>query len=385
MNTEFTSLLNASFQEQKLIKITLSDKKDKQQDLQKVLIKPVMLKKGFHLSFVYRYPTKDVTKNYLPDEALAEIIKLMDEQLQQALLFTTKEDAHYTTSGKAKLTVKKPSFLTGATLSHDKEKTRLITPQNNPYLFKLGVTNKDGKVKKDMQDKYRQINKYIEIVDGALHDIKTQKALTVIDMGAGKGYLSFALYDYMQHTLKIDTKMIGVELRDQLVKDTNLIAQEIDYKGFEFITGEIAKVTLPPVDVLIALHACNTATDDAIYRGIKADAKLIICSPCCHKQIRHEIAKENALSAITRFGILKERQAEIVTDAIRALYLEAYGYKTQVFEFIATEHTPKNIIITASKPEKGLVFNADKLKEAEQLRQLLGIEKHYLDTLDWNF
>lgn len=383
MNAKYTALVQEHFQNNTFIKLTLSDKRNKDQELQKVLIKPVELKKGLHLSFVYRYPTKDITKNHQPEQAFAEIEQLLTDDFQQALLFTTHEDIHLTSKGKIKVTMKKESVQQAPNLSHDKIKKHLISAEGNPYLSALGVTTKEGKVKKDMQDKFKQINKYIEIVDGALRDLKTKEELSIVDMGAGKGYLSYALYDYLQHHLKIKTKMTGVELRPGLVNDGNRLAEAIDYKGIQFVAGMIENVALPTTDILIALHACNTATDDAIYRGIKADAKLIICSPCCHKQIRQEIATDNAASAITRHGILKERQAEIITDAIRALYLEAYGYKTQVFEFIATEHTPKNIIITAYKTATNQEVNADKLKEVEELKALFGIKQHYLDTLAW--
>ena len=383
MNPEFKFLLQEHLKNTSFIKLTLSDKQDKNQEVTKVLIKPVLLKKGLHLSFVYRHATKDITKNYLPNEALVQIEELLNHSFKQALLFTTKEDVHYT-AGKTKLTVNKASIPSAPTLQHDKEKMRLISPENNVYLQALGVTTNDGKVKKDMQDKYRQINKYTEILANALKELKHNNALSIVDMGAGKGYLTFALYDFITHNLGIKANVIGVELRPNLVQICNEIAQKAEFKNLQFVEGRIENVELPYCDVLVALHACNTATDDAIYRGITSDAKLIICSPCCHKQVRQAMHKENALNAITKYGILKERQAEILTDAIRALYLEAYGYKTQVFEFIATEHTPKNVIITAIKHEQLSTPKADKLREIEQLKTLFGISEHYLDTLDWH-
>lgn len=383
MNADFNLLLHENFEQNTFIKLTLSDKRDKSQELQKVLIKPVELKKGLHLSFIYRYPTKDITKNHLPKQAFAEITDLLDGSFQQALLFTSTQEIHLTSVGKVKKSAAKQTQTKAPDLSHDKTKKRLISPENNPYLLALGVTTKDGKVKKDMQDKFRQINKYIEIVDGALRDLKTKNELSIVDMGAGKGYLTYALYDYLQNQLNITTKMTGVELRPGLVDDGNKLAKTIDYQGMHFVAGMIENVELPTTDVLIALHACNTATDDAIYRGITSNAQLIICSPCCHKQIRQEMSKNNPASAITKHGILKERQAEIITDAIRALYLEAYGYKTQVFEFIATEHTPKNVIITAFKTKNLAEADTSKLEEVKQLKALFGIEKHYLETLQW--
>lgn len=380
MTAEFKFLLIENTENSTFIKLTLSDKKDKKHDVNKVLIKPVMLKKGLHLSFVYRYDTKDITKNYPVKESIQEIETLLNNTFNQALLFTTENDFHYTVKTN-KISESKATCCKAPTLNHDKEKKRLIETNNNIYLQALNVVSNDGKVRKDMQDKYRQINKYIEIVDGALKGLKHEKSLNIVDMGAGKGYLTFALYDYLTNGLKIDTHITGVELRPNLVNDCNTIAKKADYKQLKFIEGKIEEVPLPDFDVLVALHACNTATDDAIYRGITGKAKLIVCSPCCHKQIRQEISKDNTLSAITKYGILKERQAEIVTDAIRALILEAYGYKTHVFEFIATEHTPKNIIIIALKKPDFKTIDQGKLQEVKKLKSLLGIEKHYLETL----
>lgn len=384
MNPEFKSLLTSHIADTTFIKLTLSGKRHKNQEVNKVLIKLALLKKGLHLSFVYRHTTKDITKNYTIDEGLQHIAHLLSQDFKQALLFTPQKDIHYTATGKTKITVNKASITVAPSLSHDKVKKRLICTEKNIYLKELGVTTAEGKVKKDMQDKFRQINKYIEILDGTIKELKNEKSLHIVDMGAGKGYLTFALYDYLNKTLKIDSTITGIEQRPNLVETGNSIAQKADFKQLQFIEGRIENIELPPFEVLIALHACNTATDDAIYRGIISKAKLIVCSPCCHQQLRQEISNDNALNAITKHGILKERQAEIATDAIRALYLEAYGYKTQVFEFIATEHTPKNVIITALKTQEVKQPIAKKLEEVAKLKALLGVKNHYLDTLDWN-
>lgn len=378
MNAEFQQILQDSLSAKTFVKLTLSDKKDKKADIKKVLIKQVDLKKGLHLSFVYRHETKDITKNLPITEGIAAISDLLTNDFKQALLFTTQQDFHYTAVGKTKITAQKASCTCAPTLSHDKEKMRLISTENNVYLRELGVCTPEGKVKKDMQDKYRQINKYIELFEGILKDLKKEKEVSIVDMGSGKGYLTFAMYDYLTNTLGMDAKVAGVELRPNLVKDTNALAKKAKFENLTFIEGRIEEVELPAFDALIALHACNTATDDAIYRGIVSGAKLIVCAPCCHKQIRQEISKDNQLKAITKHGILLERQAETLTDAMRSLYLEAYGYKTQVFEFIATEHTPKNVIIAAIKVKDVETPDADKLKEIEDLKRLFGIKEHYL-------
>lgn len=257
----------------------------------------------------------------------------------------------------------------------------MITTANNIYLRELGVITADWKVKNSMQDKYRQINKYIEIIDGILRNTNLDNTLNIVDMGAGKGYLTFALYDYLHNVLKKTATVIGVELRKELVTDCNAIAQKSDFNNLSFKAGTIKQVELPDTDMLIALHACDTATDDAIFRGINADAKIIICAPCCHKQVRKQMNPTDDLNLITQFGILKERQAELLTDGIRALLLEAYGYKTKVFEFIATEHTPKNVLIVAVKHKNSKIPDYKILEKIENIKKIHGIEYHYLEKL----
>jgi hypothetical protein len=200
-------------------------------------------------------------------------------------------------------------------------------------------------------------------------------------MGSGKGYLTFALYDYLTHTLKKDATITGIEMREDLVNKCNQIATNSHYQNLKFEKGTIQETVLPAVDMLIALHACDTATDDAIFKGIKANAKVIICAPCCHKQIRKQMAPENELKSITKHGILLERQAEIVTDSIRALILEAQGYKTKVFEFIATEHTPKNVLIVGTKTNRTETEKQENLEKIAGLKKLFNIKSHYLETL----
>jgi hypothetical protein len=165
------------------------------------------------------------------------------------------------------------------------------------------------------------------------------------------------------------------------VNKCNEIAQKSNYSNLQFIQGTIKDTLLPAIDMLIALHACDTATDDAIYRGIKSKTKIIVCAPCCHKQIRKQLNPANELNLISQYGILKERQAEILTDTIRSQILEAFGYKTKVFEFISTEHTPKNVMIIALKTSETEVPNKEILKKIETLKQMHGIKYHYLEQL----
>jgi hypothetical protein len=232
-----------------------------------------------------------------------------------------------------------------------------------------------------MSDKYKQINQYIELLAPYLNDLSSINNLHIADMGSGKGYLTFALHDYIVNKLKLNAKTTGVEFRQELVDTCNTIAQKAGLKNISFVKGTIEKTELDKIDILIALHACDTATDDAIYRGIKSEAELIVCAPCCHKQIRKAMNVSNELNNITRFGILKERQAEIITDTLRAMILEANGYKTNVFEFISLEHTPKNVMIVGRKTTAKKTNKKQILTNIASIKKLYGIEKHYLETL----
>lgn len=379
----FVENIVSSFEQEKLIKITLSNKRNKATDLKTVIIKKIAIKKGPSLSFTYRHNTQDITKNYALHDGCITIQELLQSDFYQGDLFTSTENYHLIFFKNGKSSFKKKVTLNPKkpVTEHDRVKKRLIKTEDNLYLRELGVTTATFEVKKDMHDKYRQINKYVEIIDGIMRSATLDVNYTVVDMGAGKGYLTLSLYDYLHNILDHHPQVIGVEMREDLVKKGNGIAQKIDFRDLKFIQGTIQDVVLPHIDVLIALHACDIATDEAIYRGIKSDASVIICAPCCHKQVRKQIDPKDELGAITQYGILKERQSEILTDAIRALVLEAYGYKTKVFEFIATEHTPKNILIVGIKENSKGVPDQSILNKIDSIKNIHGLEYQYLERL----
>jgi len=366
-----------------LIKLILANKRDKTSDLKSIIITTVELKKGYCLNFVYRHNTNDITKNFEISEGMEMILKALDNDFYNADMFANNVNCSLIIqpNGKVQFKTNEPTLQALTTFSHDRVKERLIEPNENIYLRELGITNANWEVRREMSDKYLQINKYIELLAPHLIELSLPDNYHVVDMGSGKGYLTFALYDYLTNNLKNKVQMTGVEYREDLVTICNDIAQKSNFENLNFIEGTIEKTVLDHIDILIALHACDTATDDAIYRGIKSNASLIVCAPCCHKQIRKEFNVTNELSQVMKFGILKERQAEIITDSIRALILEAFGYKTNVFEFIPLEHTPKNVMIVGRKVQKE---NPDKqkiLNEIAAIKQIYGIKKHYLETL----
>jgi SAM-dependent methyltransferase len=383
LNT-FLQQLSTGIENNQLIKITLGNRRNKAADVKNVFIKPVLIKNNLRLSFIYRYTSKDVTKNYDVKESLMLIEKMLQADFFNADVFTTEKDFHLSAGKNETLKlIARPASLSQKedNLLHDKKKTRIIAASQNIYLEELGLTNAAGAVKKDMQDKYKQINRYIEIIEGIIKEVQLPDNFTVADMGSGKGYLTFALYDYLHNTLKKQVYATGTELRNDLVEKCNSIAAKAGFANLYFKQGSIEESALPSIDMLIALHACDTATDEAIYKGIHANAAVIICAPCCHKQIRKQMMPDNALQSITRHGILLERQAEMVTDAIRALILEAFGYKTKVFDFIATEHTPKNVMIAATKRTKDITSKEVYLEKIKALKAMFNIRQHQLEKL----
>lgn len=267
--------------------------------------------------------------------------------------------------------IRKKGLTTVASVTHNRSKEYYI-PEDAPYLIHLGISSKNGKVHEQSTKKYRQINKYIEIIDGLI-DQKTKK-ITIADMGSGKAYLTFSLYYFLTEVRKIDAFITGYELRDDLVETCNNIALQNSFSNLKFEQGNIETMHIDKIDMVVSLHACDIATDMAIHAGLKANAKIMVLAPCCHKQIRKQIELRNG---ILKHGILLERQAEIITDAIRALVLEDHGYKAKVFEFISQEHTQKNTMIVASKYKK----NDHAALEIKDIKETYAIRYHYLEKL----
>ena len=375
---KFFAKVENSLKDNSIVKMTLSKPVSKNNELRNVYVKPILLKDNKMYQFTFRYERRDETKNFDARQTLEQMKNLVPEVFQNVSLFTMTEDVTLLVSKKGKPTLmcKKINEKREADLSHDHEKQRLIDP-SNPWWHLLGLTTRDGKVIADMQHKFKQICKYVEIVDGVMRQTKFDDEIHIADMGAGKGYLTFALYEYLTKNYDKKIVMEGVEIRKDLVLKINDIIGQCKLQDFKFIENSIENYRPSNLDVLIALHACDTATDDAILKGIRNNAKLIICAPCCHKQIRREMEKSGKTDSITKYGIFLERQAVMITDAVRALVLEYCGYKTQVMEFIEIDNTPKNVLLVGRKSDKPV----DKEAIAKQIKDLLeqyGIGEHYL-------
>jgi SAM-dependent methyltransferase len=365
LDTFLTALAN-SLADNSFVKLTLGNPHGPDPTLRKVLIKAVRLAKGDHLNFVHRHQTKDVTKNVPLAQGVEVVAGLLGSDFWSAHLFTTTNDFElsFDKNRKTRLSRSRPTHTSVPGREHNRSKRRLVAP-DSPYLALLGVTKPDGSVKKGMEAKFRQINKFIEIFDGLLRSAPLPKdtSLSVLDMGSGKGYLTFAAHDYLTRDLKRQATVLGVEARQELVDFCNGVAAMIGAGGLSFVRGRIQDFEPGPTDVLIALHACNVATDEALYKGIKARAALILCAPCCHQELRSQLKSElPGVARLLKFGILRERQTELLTDSLRALLLEAHGYKTSVFEFISTEHTSKNVMIAAVRAPRSAEAKAAALR-----------------------
>ncbi|MCF0051992.1 SAM-dependent methyltransferase [Dyadobacter sp. LJ53] len=383
---EFIAAFEQSISNHSFIKLSLGNYHGPDENLKNIYVKKVLIKKEEKFSFTYRYKTRDIVKNYSFEEAKALFENLISTEFHVATLFTNSEELQFEILKNNKVTLKKK--VTEAREvplpEHDHSKNRLISSDNKPYLHDLNITDKDGNVFKKAQDKFRQINHYIEILSALIKEIPTDKQLNVADMGSGKGYLTFALYDYLQNVLHVDAHVTGVEFRPDLVALCNQIAQNADFKNLHFEEGTIDNFDSEGTNILIALHACDTATDDAIFKGISAGSDLIVVAPCCHKQIRREIEKNkvaNDVHFLTRYGIFLERQAEMVTDGIRALVLEYFGYKTKVFEFISDAHTPKNVLIVGTKDKRNAPDQQAILQKIRDAKQYFGIDYHHLERI----
>lgn len=382
---QFVAAFEAAFAQGTLLKCTLGKRIGSEHpDLKNIFIRPVSLKKGLFLAFNWRYATKDEVKNYPLETAKSQLLDLLGTQFLNADLFTSQADWHLqiNAQGQAKLNTKKPAQPTAApTLSHDRDKQRLLDP-TAPWLHALGITNTQGTVLANAQDKWRQINKYLETIDALLREHPLPNDAHIADMGSGKGYLTFALYDFLHNRLGLAPQITGIELRQPLVEFCQQTAAACGFEGLHFKALDIAQYHPPRLDMLIALHACDTATDLALFTGIQQKAGIIVAAPCCHKQVRRDMTAQNEMAPLLKFGILEERQAEILTDGIRALLLEANGYATKVFEFISTEHTPKNVMITAQRQKNNPPNKRQAaLEKVAALKQGFGIKKHQLESM----
>ena len=258
-----------------------------------------------------------------------------------------------------------------ASLAHDRTKQYLL-PEGEPvdFLVRLGVQTPDGRVTKNRYDKFRQINRYLEFLEDVLEELPKERTIQIVDFGCGKSYLTFATYYYLHVKQGRDLAVTGLDLKEDVIQNCNALARELGYEGLRFEQGDISAYQGEGADVVISLHACDLATDYALEKAVKWGAKVILAVPCCQHELNRQI-KNDVLRPALKYGIIKERMAALLTDAVRAEILEREGYDTQILEFIDMEHTPKNLLIRAVKRQKMRGSSADKaLREMEEFLQI---------------
>lgn len=349
----------------------------------------VELKGVPYLSVTFLHATRAVTRNIAVAESAAWLRQQLGGAYRCALLCTTRRDWQFIAAdgGPARLIGHKPSTTLAPSRTHDRERAMVLDATALDWLHELGLTDSSGKVRASMADKYRQINRYLEILMHLARDCGWDKpydaadgGLVFADMGCGKGYLTFGAWHLFRRLLQRPVRVVGVEARADLVAAANALAEKVGAEGLEFVCGTIATVALPRLDALIALHACDTATDDAILRGIELGAKLIVLAPCCQKQLRPQLGRPEPLAPLLRHGIMAGRMADWLTDGLRALFLEWAGYRAKVFEFVASAHTPKNLMIAAIRKSAPFADAAVK-RQILELKAFFGIQHHALDGL----
>lgn len=376
---EATLLINEIIQGEKLIYAVLSNlKKKNEPTFNKVNVKPVLIKEEKKLQFTYEYEKKVIHKNMDSLEAAQEINSLLSNYFKQAMIFTTEADYQILISKKGKATIlKKKPTKENVDLSHNRKKTYIIEEgKPNDFLIRLGVMNENGKVFSKKYDKFKQINRFLEMVADVIPKIKTDKTLNIINFGCGKSYLTFALYHYLVDILKINVNIIGLDLKHDVINFCNEVASDLNYDKLKFIHGDIKDFKeLDSVDMVVTLHACDTATDAALVKAVNWEAQAILSVPCCQHEL-FDIMHNPVMIPMEKHGIIKEKLSSLVTDSIRANILEILGYSTQLLEFIDMEHTPKNILIRAIKTDNP---NKDAVSQYLDFKKFWGIEELYIE------
>jgi SAM-dependent methyltransferase len=388
--SQFIEHLLAALAAGTLVRGSLAKYRGPDASLQRVLLRPVTLRGEAQLQLVYRHATKDITKNHPPQELPALLGDLLGPHaFRHAHLHADGAEVELVITQRGQATLHRRVTPTGdnpgapntPAAAHNREKQRWLSI-DRPFLAELGVTTAQHQLVPAMARKWKQINKFVEVFAHALDasPLKDAPRLRVVDFGSGKGYLTFGVHDWLTNQRRVAAEVTGVELRPDMVDLGNAAAAKLGLQGLRFEQGDLAHWQPQPLDVMIALHACDTATDLAIDLGLRSGASIILCSPCCHKQIRPQLLQPHPLKPILQHGVHLGQQAEMLTDGLRALWLEACGYHTQVFEFISLEHTNKNKMILAVRRAQPAA-PAPVLSQIDELKRFYGIREHCLETL----
>lgn len=360
-----------------LHQIILSGAKQKEQTA-KIRIRPVWLKEQLWFQCTKTVGPKEYHSNYGKDEILDFIQQWMEDSFKQLQLESEIGKVTVLVSKKGKMTIKeKKKILSSAynaeemletrklELAHNRKKRYILEEGRSvPFLVDLGVMTQEGRIVRSRYDKFRQINRFLEFIEDILPKLSRDREITILDFGCGKSYLTFAMYYYLHELKQYDVRIIGLDLKEDVIKTCSKLSEKYGYDKLKFYQGDIASYEgVSQVDMVVTLHACDTATDFALAKAVAWDAKVILSVPCCQHEWNGQMENE-LLSPIFSYGILKERMAALMTDGVRAQLLEQVGYETQILEFIDMEHTPKNLLIRA-------VYTGKKKGNEAQLRECL--------------
>ena len=331
-------------------------------------IRPMLVKEQLIFQLETFQNNQAFHENLNTEEAEKRILEYM-EQFKQLQIMTKTMNYTILISKKGKVTIQKKA-VKGETkqinLTHNRSKKYILEEGIKvPFLYDLGVQTADGRIVKSRFDKFRQINRFLEFIEDILPQLAKDREVTILDFGCGKSYLTFAMYYYLHELRGYDIRIIGLDLKKDVIQLCNSLSEKYRYEKLKFLEGNIADYTgVEEVDMVVTLHACDTATDFALAKAVGWNAKVILSVPCCQHELNGQI-QNDVLAPILKYGLIKERMSALITDALRAEYLEREGYEAQILEFIDMEHTPKNILIRAVKSGKK-AKNQEAIKKCEE-------------------
>lgn len=349
----------------------------------KIQVRPVNIKQIKHLQFSYFDQTKDITKNYSYNESLSSLEDIFNMCPKYVTIETTNIKTEIQFLANNKFNISEKQISKEIDLTHNKKK-EYFYPSDifSPILYKLGIQTQEGLVKPTMRDKFIQINEFLKL---ALHlpEIKnyTTKPLNILDCGAGSAYLTFAIHDYFSNNLNLQTNTTGIDTKEDLIIKNNKIISDLNIKNINFINSKIINyVPTTKPDLIIGLHACDTATDEILHKAIQWDTQFIMVAPCCHHNINKQLQKTSVIKSILQYSILKERFADLLTDTLRAQILQINGYTTDIIEFVSSSHTNRNLMLRAQKKQFDQATLHEFQKEYQELKSTFHVTP-YLEKL----
>lgn len=375
---ELRKLIQEYIEKEETIQSAIASNPINRDKISKVKLRPIMIKEQISYQAESFIGTKAYHKNLTPSELPEYMERLMTEDFKQLEMDMEAEKVTVLVSKKGKVTINRKrkqqaQKLSTEAMSHNKTK-KYVLPQDVPvpFLVDLGVQTAEGKIINAKYDKFRQINRYLEFVRDILPSLPKDRTLTILDFGCGKSYLTFALYYYLKVMNKYDIRVIGLDLKEDVIAKCNALSKKYGYDGLTFHVGDISTYEgVDEVDMVVTLHACDTATDYALEKAVRWNASVILSVPCCQHEVNKQITCKE-LEPVLKYGLIKERMSALITDALRANLLEEQGYETQILEFIDMEHTPKNILIRAVK-KNGMRYQSKNKTDVRSLEEFLQV------------